>query len=235
MANEGATAARFVTAVLNECRGFRAVDFFAVIDKASTDDTLDRLKCMSATEPRLVVVWAPENLCVAGAYVRGYREALARGCDWVLEIDGGFSHQPEEIPRFFEKMEEGYDCVLGSRFMSGGSIRDSSLRRKLISRGGTVLTNFLLGTTLTDMTSGFELFRRDALVEVLKRGIRSSGPFFQTEIKSHCSKMKIAETPITYRNATASVGRRELRESLLILWELYRESRAERVVCNSLP
>lgn len=235
MANESASAARFVTSVLNECRGFRAVSFFAVIDKASTDNTLDLLNSIGVTEPRLEVVWAPLNRCVADAYVRGYREALARGCDWILEIDSGFSHQPEEIPRFFEKMEEGYDCVLGSRFMSGGSIRDSSLRRKLISRGGTVLTNFLLGTTLTDMTSGFELFSRDALVEVLKRGIQSRGPFFQTEIKSHCSKMKIAEVPITYRNATAIIGRRELRESLLILWKLYRESKVERVVCNSLP
>jgi dolichol-phosphate mannosyltransferase len=235
MANESAAAVRFVTAVLDQCRGFRSVDFFAVVDTVSADDTLARLKALGAEEPRLRVVWAPENRCVVDAYVRGYREALACGCDWILEIDAGFSHQPEEIPQYFEQMEQGFDCVFGSRFIRGGSIRDSGLRRKLISWGGTVLTNFLLGTTLTDMTSGFELFRRDALVEALNRGIRSRGPFFQTEIKFHCSRMNVAEVPITYRSASASVGQRELGESLRILWELYRESKAERVVCNSLP
>ena len=83
----------------------------------------------------------------------------------------------------------GNDCVFGSRFTQGAANLGTPWRRT-VSRGGTLLTNLLLGTRLTDMTSGFELFTRDALEHVLARGIRSRGPFFQTEIKAHCRDLR---------------------------------------------
>src|SRR5690349_2308684 len=186
MANEGEASTRFVAEVLKHCTGFREVVFFAILDKVSTDDSLARLRELARTEPRLCVVWAPENRCLVDAYVRGYREALAAGSDWILEIDAGFSHWPEDIPQFFDVMRNGYDCVFGSRFMKGGKFDRKSRKRYLVSRGGTLLTNLLLGTTQTDMTSGFELFSRDSMAMVLERGIMSHAHFFQTEIKVHC-------------------------------------------------
>jgi dolichol-phosphate mannosyltransferase len=235
MANEGESGVRFVEAALAECSGFASVRFFAVVDKVSKDDTLRLLQALAAVEPRLSVVWAPENECVVDAYVRGYRAALDAQSDWVLEIDGGFSHDPGEIGQFFDRMEQGYDCVFGSRFIRGGSIRDSSLWRRFVSRGGTVVTNLALGTRLTDMTSGFELFRADVLRMVLSNGIRSRGPFFQTEIKFFCRHLNVAEVPITYRNATASVGTRQVTESFRNLWELYKESKAAPIESRITP
>src|SRR5690348_11097790 len=158
MANEGTEAVRFVREVLEQCNGFRSVKFFAVLDRATTDNTLELLREYAMAEPRLQVVWAPENRCVVDAYVRGYREALAAGSDWILEVDAGFSHQPEDMPQFFDAMRQGYDCVFGSRFITGGRFDGSTGKRYLVSRGGTILTNLLLGTKQTDMTSGFELF-----------------------------------------------------------------------------
>src|SRR5678816_268806 len=163
MANEGEESTRFVTAVLEQCRGFQDVSFFAVLDNATTDNSRALLEELARHERRLKVVWAPENKSVVDAYVRGYREALASGADWILEIDAGFSHHPRDIPQFFDAMRRGYDCVFGSRFIEGGRFSGGSLKRYLVSRGGTVLTNLLLGTKQTDMTSGFELFTRKAL------------------------------------------------------------------------
>jgi hypothetical protein len=154
--------------------------------------------------------------------VSGYRAAVAASCDWILEIDGGYSHQPEDIPRFFEKMADGYDCVFGSRFCVGGKMTKSPFKRLFISRGGTWLANLLLGTRLKDMTSGFELFSRHALLAILDRGIRSRGPFFQTEIKAYCRKLRMAEVPIDYRNPSGSVGTRALADAFSNLWFLYR-------------
>jgi dolichol-phosphate mannosyltransferase len=234
MANERDTAERFVREVLAACEPFRfrAVTFFAVLDRASRDGTRDLLRELGQSLPQLRVVWAPENRCVVDAYLRGYREALDAGCDWVLEIDAGYSHQPSDIPAFFEKMADGYDCVFGSRFRTGGRITESPLRRKLISRGGTLLTNLLLGTRLTDMTSGFELFSRVALQEVLRKGVHSRGHFFQTEIKTHCRNLRVAEVPIHYRAASDSVNRDVLGDALRNLWRLFRarvsETRAAR-------
>ncbi len=224
MANEEADAVRFVREVLDECapRGFKSVRFFAVLDRVSKDRTRELLEELKAERPELEVVWSPENRSVVDAYVRGYREALNDGCDWILEMDAGFSHQPSDIPQFFDKMAEGYDCVFGSRFCRGGTISDSSTKRRLISRGGSLLSNLLLGTKLKDMTSGFEMFTRGALLEVIKKGVKSRGPFFQTEIKAYCRKLRIAEVPIQYRAASHSVGNQAIKDSFSNLWRLFR-------------
>lgn len=224
MASEEQTAISFVDAVLERCRSrdFKSVTLFVILDRASKDNTLELLKQHATQQPQLRVVWAPENKSIVDAYLRGYREALAAGCDWILEIDAGFSHRPEDIPQFFEKMSEGYDCVFGSRFCDGGSIADTSFTRKLISRGGTLLTNSLLGTKLKDMTSGFEMFSRGALETVVDRGIKSRGPFFQTEIKTYCRHLNIAEVPIQYSAASHHVNNKVLKDSFSNLWRLYR-------------
>jgi len=205
MANERSTAAEFVKAVLEQCKGFKSVKFFAVFDNACKDGTYDLLKGWQDKPTQLQLVWAPEDKCVVDAYVRGYREALEAGSNWVLEIDAGFSHQPAEVPQFFEKMVQGYDCVFGSRFCKGGEFAERPLSRYIISRGGSILTNLLLGTKLKDMTSGFEMFTSGALRKVLDKGIRSRGHFFQTEIKAYCRDMRIAEVPIHYRAPSQNV------------------------------
>jgi len=224
MANERESAVSFVNAVIGQCQsqGFKSVTFFAVLDRVSKDGTLDLLRDLEKEQPQLQVVWAPENRSVVDAYFRGYRDAIAAQCDWVLEIDAGFSHQPSDIPQFFDKMAEGYECVFGSRFCAGGEITDSSTKRRLISRGGTLLANALLGTKLKDMTSGFEMFRAPALQQVMDRGIRSRGHFFQTEIKVHCRKLRITEVPIHYRAASESVNNKVLKDAFSNLWRLFR-------------
>ncbi|HTC63230.1 MAG TPA: glycosyltransferase [Candidatus Saccharimonadales bacterium] len=200
MANEGDSAAAFAMATLKQCVGFHSVMFLAVVDKASTDNTREVLEDLAQSNPSVIVVWAPENRCAVDAYVRGYKEAMVRQADWILEIDAGFSHQPEDIPQFFDQMEKGYDCVFGSRFMRGGKITEGSSKRYFVSRMGTVLSNFLLGTQLADMTSGFEMFSRRAMHHILERGIQSRAHFFQTEIKVYCRNLKIVEVPIHYKS-----------------------------------
>ncbi len=221
MANESGNVRQFIPAVLAECRGFAKVSFFAVLDNKSTDGTLGVVRAMEPQFPQLVVVWAPENRCVVDAYVKGYREALAGGCDWILEIDAGFSHQPPQIPQFFETMSQGYDCVFGSRFCKGGRYTDANLKRFVISRGGSILTNLLLGTKLKDMTSGFELFSAEALRMVLDKGIRSRGHFFQTEIKAFCRGPRITEVPITFSCPSSNVNSAILRDAIVNLWRLF--------------
>lgn len=220
MANEGDQATAFCQEVLKNCPGFQKVTFFAVFDRVTKDESLDRMRELERSEPRLSVVWAPENRCVVDAYMRGFKEALAAGSDWVLEIDAGFSHQPGDIPRFFDAMEQGMDCVFGSRSL--GCFQDSSLKRRFVSWGGTVLANLLLGTRQTDMTSGFELFSAQTLRMVLDRGIQSRAHFFQTEIKTYCRSLRFVEVPITYRAASPRLGTSAVTEAFRQLWRLFR-------------
>jgi len=222
MANEIDSAETFIDEVLSCCTEFKSVRFFAVIDHVSQDNTLELLLKLAKHNNKIVVVWAPENRCVVDAYIRGYKEALHSNCDWILEIDAGFSHQPADIPKFFDKMELGYDCVFGSRFCRGGKITDSSPTRYFVSLFGGILTNIMLGTRLTDMTSGFEMFSRNALQSVLKQGIKSRGHFFQTEVKVYCRKFNVAEVPIHYRSASPSVNSRVIQDALKNLLRLFR-------------
>ncbi len=222
MANEGSEGVRFVAEALEACSSVGKTTFFVVVDKVSRDNTRELLEEFAKTDERLRVIWAPENRCVVDAYCRGYREALASGADWILEIDGGFSHRPSDIPRFFQPMLDGHDCAFGSRFMRGGVIENSSLKRKLVSYGGTCLTNLLIGTKLYDMTSGFEMFTRETLEKVLAEGIHSRAHFFQTEIKIHCRSLKIAEVPITYSMASPGMSYGPVNEAFHQLWRLFK-------------
>ena len=223
MANERSTAVEFIQSVLQQCRTFKSVTFFTVFDNKCKDGTYDLLKTLPDKPPQLQVVWAPENKCVVDAYVRGYRQALDADCNWILEIDAGFSHQPAEIPQFFDKMAQGYDCVFGSRFCKGGELSETPLSRRFISRAGSILANLLLGTKLKDMTSGFELFSNTALRKVLDKGIQSRGHFFQTEIKVYCRNMKIAEVPIHYCAPSQNVNTAVIMDAFGNLFRLFKK------------
>lgn len=235
MANEANGAVAFVQQVLDNCRSVPHTSLFVVLDKVSKDGTRALLAEYSRQEPKLQVVWAPENKCVVDAYVRGYREALAAGCDWILEIDAGFSHLPRQIPAFLGCIPEGFDCVFGSRFARSGAYADGPWQRRLISRGGTWLANLVLGTRLSDMTSGFELFSCEALRQVLEKGIQSKAHFFQTEIRAYCHGFRIREVPICYRNPSQRVNSQVILEAFRQLARLVHLRLQGRLHINGKP
>lgn len=224
MANENDSAERFVNDIMKRCEDykFKSVFFFAILDSASKDGTIDILRNLSKQNSALKVIFAPENRCVVDAYMRGYKEALDMKCDWILEIDAGYSHQPSDMAIFFNTMVKGYDCVFGSRFCPGGEFLESKRIRIIISQWGTILTNLLLGTKLSDMTSGFEIFTHDALSRIINNGIYSKGPFFQTEIKTYAHQFKITEVPIKYLRANHNIGTKALYDAFINLWCLFK-------------
>jgi len=229
VANEERTIEAFIEEVLAVCGSFpfATLRFFLILDHASTDNTLAIARALDAARGPVRLVWAPENRSVADAYRRGYREAILADCDWILEIDAGFSHQPGDIAKFFEQMAAGRDCVFGSRFASGGYFERRAVKRRLLSKGGTVLANLLLGTKLTDMTGGFQCFTREALQEILAAGIHSRGPFFQTEIRFHAHRFDYAEVPISYNAPSPTTRRGAVKESLWQLWRMFKAKRRD--------
>jgi hypothetical protein len=224
LASEEETIDSFLDAVLKHLDSNDRI--FCVLDKACKDKTKEKIDAYhSQKDARVILIWAPENRSVVDAYFRGYRAAYEAGCQWILEMDGGFSHSPDIIPQFIEKMKTGVDFAAGSRFMSGGSY-SGDLSRHLISRGGTFLANLLLGTRMKDMTSGFECFSRRAMRLVLDRGTKSRGHFFQTEIKFMLRSWNWMEVPIHYKNPSKSVGTNSLKDAFRNLWALFKKADA---------
>ena len=193
---------------------------YPVIDNYSRDRTEEIIRNKQKQNDKVKCIFYRESRGVISCYLEGFRQALNDGAQRIIEMDGGGSHLPSEIPRFIEKLEEGYDCVWGSRFIEGGGISGQPLYRRILSGGGTYLSNFVLGTKLRDMTSGFEAFQREVLEGMDLDRFLSTGHMYQTEMRFYCRNLRTVEVPIHYVGTASSLKSSSVTEALRILFQL---------------
>ena len=179
---------------------------FFIVDTVSTDKTLELCRDLSSKDSRYITIWAPENRNVVDAYVKGLKVAFDAGCDLIIEMDAGLSHDPRAIPMFLRVLNEGNECAFGSRFINGGSMGNSPFKRRFLSKTGTILANVLLGTKLKDMTSGFQGFHRDVVEKIVHHEFKSKAHFYQTELRYLLRKRRIFEVPIHYQAPSPRVS-----------------------------
>lgn len=133
---------------------------------------------------------------------RGVRAALgvAKG-DYVVMLDADATYPARAIPAFVALLEEGYDVVMGSRFL--GQIDDGAMKplNRLGNHGLSTLAGILYGKRCTDVCTGMWAFRAEAIREL---GLASTHFEVEAELFAKCAKAKlrVLEVPITY-------GRRE--------------------------
>ena len=217
MANEEADFGEFIDAVTKVLNRLESGAVYLVVDTVSRDRTLELCRELSARDPRFRTVWAPENRNVVDAYMRGYKAAYEAGHELIIEMDAGLSHDPRALPMFLRVLNEGNECAFGSRFINGGSMSDSSLFRRLLSRTGTILSNLLLGSTLHDMTSGYQGFHAHVVGELLRCDLLSKAHFYQTEVRYLLRRHRFAEIPIHYKAPSPRVSRKAIANSLAVL------------------
>ncbi len=193
---------------------------YPVVDSYSKDRTEEIIREKASKSDKVRCIFYKESRGVISCYLEGFRRALEDGAEQILEMDGGGSHLPSEIPQFLQRMEEGYDCVWGSRFMEGGSMRQQPLYRRILSQGGTFLANLVLGTKLKDMTSGFEGFQRKVLESMNLDKFLSTGHMYQTEMRFYCRKLQTIEVPIHYVGTASSLKSSSVAEALRLLFKL---------------
>lgn len=221
MANEEAEFGLFVAELKIVLDRLTSGCVYLVVDNASKDRTLELCRELSASDSRFVTVFAPENRNVVDAYIRGYREAYANGHDLIIEMDAGLSHDPRALPMFLRVLNEGNECAFGSRFMNGGSMVDSPFKRRMLSRTGTFLSNTLLGTTLYDMTSGYQGFHAHVVKQIIDYPLQSKAHFYQTELRYLLRHKKFAEVPIHYKAPSPRVSQNAIKNSISVLWSLF--------------
>ena len=190
---------------------------FFIVDSVSKDNTLSLCREKSAADKRYHTIWAPENKHLVDAYIRGYREALKHSFDFIIEMDAGMSHDPRSLPMFLRVLNEGNECAFGSRFINGGSIRDSNWKRTFFSKVGTILSNLLLGTKMYDMTSGYQGFHVSIVEKFTNVELLSTAHFYQTEVRYLLRKTRFAEIPIHYRMPSPRVSQKSIRNSIKVL------------------
>ncbi|MBR6238553.1 MAG: glycosyltransferase [Lachnospiraceae bacterium] len=217
VANESATMSSVIEKIL--ALPYDNLHLYPVVDDYSKDNTAEIIRSYEHTG-RVKCIYYKESRGVISCYLEGFRQALADGAERIIEMDGGGSHKPEELGQFIEKLDEGYDCVWGSRFISGGSISEQPLYRRILSGGGTMLSNIVLGTKLKDMTSGFEAFQADILRNLNLGAFLSTGHMYQTEMRFYCRNLNTIEVPIHYTGGSSSLKFKSVTEALRILFEL---------------
>lgn len=217
VANEEASMGKIIEQILN--LPYDNLFLYPIIDSYSTDGTEEIIKSYEATG-RVKCIFYKESKGVISCYIEGYRIALEDRAERIIEMDGGGSHLPSELPQYIEKLDEGYECVWGSRFIEGAGMENDPLYRKILSSGGTLLSNLVLGTKLRDMTSGFEAFQRDVLEKFDFSKFLSTGHMYQTEMKYYCRRFKSIEVPIHYTAGKSSLKFKSVIEALIILFKL---------------
>ena len=174
-------------------------DGVLVVDDGSPDGTGQLAEQLTRELPFVDVLHRPAKAGLGPAYLAGFRRALERGAELVLEMDCDFSHAPEDVPRLIAAAEQA-DLVLGSRYVDGGGVRNWGLVRRTISRGGSLYAQLLLGVDVRDLTGGFKCYRRAVLERIDLDAIGSLGYAFQIETTYRAARagFRVVEIPITF-------------------------------------
>jgi len=222
--NELATIDAILDAILEQNLGLDVL----IVDDNSPDGTAQRVKARLGNDSRVKLIERTGKMGLGTAYVAGFKYAIANGYEIVFEMDADFSHDPKELPRLLEKIQ-GYDFVLGSRYINGISVVNWPLRRLLLSYFASHYTRCVTGMPIHDPTGGFKCFRIEVLKAIDLDRIRSGGYSFQIEMNFKAWKkgFKYVEIPIIFvdrRVGSSKMSKAIVREAVFMVWKLRLQS-----------
>jgi len=136
------------------------------------------------------------------AYIHGFKWALERRYDYIIEMDADFSHNPTDLPRLVKACENGADVSVGSRYKKGVNVVNWPLYRVLLSYGASFYVKMITGMRVHDPTAGFVCYRRHVLENIALDSVRFVGYAFQIEMKfrAYLKNYEIEEISIIFRD-----------------------------------
>lgn len=209
-----------------------------VVDDGSPDGTGDYVERLAATEPRIALLRRPGKDGLGNAYAAGFHVALAYGSEYIVQMDADLSHDPDFVPMLVHVAQQTQsDLVLGSRYIAGARIENWPRRRELLSRLGNQYTRLVLGTRISDYTTGFTAFRADALRTLPYLEFGATGFAFQLAFKHafQARGMRIAEVPITFVERERGKSKMHtgiIFEALRMVWDIRARGRALHVAAE---
>jgi len=192
-----------------------------VVDDGSPDGTGELAEKIAEQEAELAgrsvihVLHRTGKLGLGTAYITGFRWALERGYDVIVEMDADGSHRAEDLPRLLDAVSDA-DLVIGSRWVPGGSVVNWPVSRQLLSRGGNTYTRLALGLPLRDATAGFRAFRAETLAAMPLDEVASAGYCFQVDMAWRVQRAggRIVEVPITF--VERELGRSKMSRAIVV-------------------
>lgn len=198
--NEIENISNIIDAVMDKPDGFNVL----VIDDASPDGTQDAVRSKMQQYPGRVFMETREGkLGLGTAYIHGFKWALKRGYEYVIEMDADFSHNPDDLTRLYHECKDrGADMAIGSRYVSGVNVVNWPMGRVLMSYFASMYVRTVTRMKLRDATAGFVCYRRTVLEALDLDRIQFKGYAFQIEMKfrAYRRKFRIVEVPIIFVN-----------------------------------
>ena len=220
--NEAENINKIIHAVFEHCTSDVQI---LVIDDNSPDGTAAIAEKLKNVYPnRLHILKRQGKQGLAAAYLAAFKWGLAKDYDLFLEMDADFSHNPKYIPEML-KAAANHDVVIGSRNIKNGGTEGWSFLRNLISKAGSLYSRIILRCPVKDLTGGFNMWTRDALLKIGLDKIISKGYLFQVEMKYRAYKAgcRITEIPIIFEErkmGKSKMSRKIFFEALLNVWKI---------------
>jgi dolichol-phosphate mannosyltransferase len=197
-----------------------------VVDDNSPDGTGKIADDLSRQYPdKFYVLHRTGKLGLRSAYMEGFHQAFDLGAGAVVQMDADFSHDPAVLPEMARRLAVN-DVVIGSRYVKGGSLDERwPMWRKALSGFGNFYARTILQSPLHDMTTGYRMWRREALQTMPLDRIRSSGYIFLVEMAyvAYLMGFRIAEVPIHFADRRWGKSKMSLRiqlEAAIRIWDV---------------
>ena len=218
--NERENISRIISIVLEKQAELEVL----IVDDNSPDGTAQIVKDLMASESRIHILERPGKMGLGSAYVQGFKYALEKGYDFILEMDADFSHNPDDVPRLLEAAQSK-DLVIGSRYCNGVNIVNWPIKRLLISYFASKYVRAITGMPVKDPTGGFKCFRRKVLESINLDKILSDGYAFQIEMnfRAWVKGFRMHEIPIVFTerlNGVSKMSRHIVWEAAWMVWHL---------------
>ncbi|MDR2066670.1 MAG: polyprenol monophosphomannose synthase [Endomicrobium sp.] len=192
--NEVSTIKKIINDVLN-C----GVDLdVLIVDDMSPDGTYKIVKDIAKQNSKVHLLLRKEKKGRGYAGKDGFIKALEMNADFIVEMDGDGSHDPKYIPEFLEVIRD-CDVVIGSRYVDNGKDEERTLLRRVVSNFSRLYLSTILGVTIKDPSSGYRMYKKDALTKFVYE-LKASDPFIVTEViyQIKKNKLKVKESPIIF-------------------------------------
>ena len=197
-----------------------------IVDDSSFDEN-QKLKKMVKVKKEVILISRLKKSGRGSAVIEGFREALKdKNIEYIFEMDSDLAHDPEEFARFIKKLsEKNYDLIIGSRYLPGGRIKNIAKNRTILSRVINVFLRYWLGIHVSDFTSGFRLYSRNAVKYLTQTKIEAKGFITLSEVlyKLYQKGFDIGEVPITWnfrKYGKSNVNSSELLTSLYFVLKM---------------
>jgi len=198
-----------------------------VVDDNSPDGTGNFAEQLSREHPgRIMVIHRSGKLGLRSAYIEGFRKAFALAADAIVQMDADFSHDPAILTKMAERLTS-CDVVIGSRYVRGGSLdKRWPFWRRALSTFGNNYARTILRFPLHDVTTGYRMWKREALQSMPLDRIRSSGYIFLVEMAYVAFLMgyDITEVPIHFADRRWGKSKMSLKiqlEAAIRIWDVW--------------